>query len=143
MLDIVQQKVWNFSIDVPGLRPIAHSFMRKVVTVSKRIEEILEVIDEVHKAAPKEKRDISVRHLRLIAQNLVAERRSIRSRTVSDKCWRQLRLKKIAEFDSLLEDWLYHSTNTLKGVLTNYCVNNQDERQVDIFFSTRAPNRSE
>ena len=49
--------------------------------------------------------------------------------------------EEIAEFDSLLEDWLYHSTNTLRGVLTDYCVNNQDERQVDIFFATRAPNR--
>ena len=113
------------------------------MAVSKRIEEILEVIDEVHKAAPKAIRSISLRHLRINALKIVAERRSIKPRTVSDKCWRQLELKKIAEFDSLLEDWLYQSTNTLEGVLTNHCVNNHDERQVEIFFSTRAPKRTE
>ena len=113
------------------------------MTVSKRIEEILEVIDEVHKAAPKGTRYISVRHLRINAQKLVADRRGIQSRSVLTKCYRELRLKKIAEFDSLLEDWLYQSTNTLKGVLTNHFVNNQDERQINIFLSTRTPNRSE
>ena len=88
-------------------------------------------------------RYISVCHLRINAQKLVADRRGIQSRSVLTKCYRELRLKKIAEFDSLLDDWLYQGTNTLKGVLTNYCVNNQDERQVDVFFATRAPNRSE
>lgn len=52
---IVEQKAWNFSSDGVGLRPIANLLVKMVLTVSKRIEEILEVIDEVYKAAPKEK----------------------------------------------------------------------------------------
>ena len=110
--------------------------------MSERIDQILEVIDEVYKVAPKGIRFISVHHLRINALKFVADRRSIAYRSVLTKCYRELRLKKIAEFDSLLEDWLYQNTNTLKGVLTNHCVNNQDERNIDIFFATRLTNNS-
>ena len=41
---IVEQKAWNFSSDGVGLRPIANLLVKMVLTVSKRIEEILEVL---------------------------------------------------------------------------------------------------
>lgn len=108
------------------------------MTVSKRIEHILEVIAEVHQAAPEEDR-ISLRHLRIDAERFVAERHGIAARTVSSQCRRELNLKNIAELDSHLEDWLYSGSNKLKSVVTEHCVSNQDERDVNTFFSERRP----
>jgi len=81
---------------------------------SLRIRHVLEVLEEVREAV---KRGETLSVARRKATLSVAERRGIDERTVADKCWRQLALPSIGEFDRLVEAWLARDDPGLRRLL--------------------------
>ena len=95
--------------------------------MSKRIEQIVEVIEEVRKEFR------SVKDMRIDAVAVVADRRGIEHPTVADKYIRQLRpdIKRTADFDKLLEDCLVHDSDELSNILLKHIVDSEDAELVN------------
>jgi len=108
--------------------------------MSQRIEEILEVIEEVREQFQSTIRYRSVSHMRVRAVASVARQRRIKKQTVLDKFIRQLQpdIKVAADFDKLLEDWLVHDSDRLKNIILKYTSDRQDVELVNKAFY-RAP----
>ena len=90
--------------------------------MSRTIEEILEVVQEVREGFRNEHGGRSVTSLRIQAVKSVAKRRGIYSTTVSNKFRRELRpeIDGTAAFDQLLEDWLAQGSNELKNIILKH-----------------------
>jgi hypothetical protein len=107
--------------------------------MSDRIEQIIEVVEEVKKEYKDAGRGFSkISDLRLRAVKRVANRREIDHTTVSDKYRRQLKpdVTGTAEFDRLLKDWLDTGSNRLQDVLLRHSVGVGDKRRVKKFFES-------
>ena len=76
--------------------------------------EILDVLDIVEKEGVLSIANIS--SVRKRAVNEVAAARGIDPRSVADKCWRQLNLPKIGEFDDLIWGWLNRGDTKLRDM---------------------------
>ena len=96
--------------------------------MSQRIEQILEVIEEVRDKFQGQSGYRSVSHMRRDAVTSVANRREIEKQTVLDKFIRQLQpdIEVAAEFDKLLEDWLLHDSDELKNIILKHKSDSQD-----------------
>jgi len=98
--------------------------------MSKRIEQILEVIEEVREKFQNQSRQ-SVSRMRVIAVTSVADRRGITNQTVLDKFIRQLQpdIKVAADFDKFFENWLVHDSDELKNIILKH---KSDLRDVEL-----------
>jgi len=79
---------------------------------SRRVSEILEVLAGVQNANPRSPQAILT--ARQASIHKVAERRGINGRTVLDKCYRQIGLSSVRDFDSLIEGWLLRADSSLE-----------------------------
>lgn len=110
--------------------------------MSQRIEEILEVIEEVDTESQNTTGYRSVKRMRCRAVAIVANRRGIRDQTVLDKFIRQLRphINFADEFDKLLEDWLVHDSDELKNILLKHTSDLRDVELINnAFFKPPEP----
>ena len=96
--------------------------------MSKRIEEILGVIEEVRGEFQNRTGYWSITPMRIRAVESVANRRGIEKQTVLDKFIRQLQpdINVASDFDRLLEDWLIHDSDELKNILLKHTSDHQD-----------------
>lgn len=104
--------------------------------MSRRIDEILEVLTEVahlrvHGGASK-----SATELRREACNVVGERRHILPTTVSDKFRRQLspQIRGTQDFDRAITEWLRKQPNQLRSALDAHAVSDRDRNRIRAFF---------
>ncbi|WP_319575497.1 HNH endonuclease [uncultured Desulfobacter sp.] len=97
--------------------------------ISSRIEQLVEVIEEVKDQAMNSDRQVPIRKIRIAAGYSVASRRNVTNKTVIDKFVRQLRpsIKSAQHFDSLLEDWLYNDSFELRNIMLSHSVTPDDE----------------
>lgn len=104
--------------------------------MSRRIEQILEVIEEVREKFQGQDGSRSVSRMRRDAVASVANRRGIEKQTVLDKFIRQLQpnIKVAAEFDKLLEDWLLHDSNELKNIILKHKSDSRDAELINNAF---------
>jgi hypothetical protein len=104
--------------------------------MSRRIEQILEVIEEAREKFQSQSGNKSVTLMRREAVASVAARRGIEKQTVLDKFIRQLQpnIKVAAEFDKLLEDWLLHDSNELKNIILKHKSDSQDAEIINNAF---------
>lgn len=104
--------------------------------MSKRIEEILDVVQEVREGFQNEPGGPSVKDLRIQALYSVADRRGIQSTSVSNMFRRQLRpeVDGTAGFDRLLESWLVSGSDELANVLLKYTIDPGDEELINNTF---------
>ncbi len=103
---------------------------------SERISDIIEILREIKERAPKALSD--VRDGRIEATKIVAKRKGIDEKSVSDKCWRQLDLKRIEEFDSLVHSWISTNSDDLaQRLLSKASVRNHDSdvQAIESFFN--------
>ncbi len=98
--------------------------------MSKRIEQIIEVIEEVRETFQNQSRH-PVSRIRVIAVTSVAGRREIAKQTVLDKFIRQLQpdVKVAADFDKLLKNWLVRDSDELKNIILKH---KSDRRDVEL-----------
>lgn len=106
--------------------------------MSRRIEQILEVIEEVREEYQNTGGHGSITHMRIRAVASIANRRGIAKQTVLDKFIRQLQpdIKVAADFDKLLEDWLVHDSDELKNIILKHKSKSdrQDEELINNAF---------
>lgn len=104
--------------------------------MSQRIEQILEVIEEVGDQFQNATGYQSVSHMRIRAVASVANRRGIANQTVLDKFIRQLQpdIKVAADFDRCLEDWLVDDSPELKNIVLKRKVHHQDVELISKAF---------
>jgi hypothetical protein len=90
--------------------------------MSKRIEHILEIIEEVWSEFQNDEAGSSVTEMRIRAAKVVAGRRNVSVPTVNDTFLRQLGddVPGAQEFDSLIEQWLNRDSNQLKDILLKH-----------------------
>jgi predicted restriction endonuclease len=105
--------------------------------MSKKIEEILEVLDDVRNRYRYDK-TTPTRDLRRQADLKVAERRRIDPTTVSNKYRRGLKplVYNTNSFDAFVDSWLRNNSSELRDILLQHCLNSQDQEMVRRFFSS-------
>ncbi len=105
--------------------------------MSQRIEQILEVIEEVREKFQNQTGyNMSVRFMRVRAVAAVADRRGIANQTVLDKFIRQLQpdIEVAADFDKFLEDWLVHDSDELKDIILKHKSDRRDVELINTAF---------
>ena len=104
--------------------------------MSQRIEQILEVIEEVREIFQNQSGHRSVKTIRIRAVTSVADRRGIANPTVLDKFVRQLRpdIEGAADFDRFLEGWLIHDSNELKTIILKHKIDRRDVELINNAF---------
>jgi len=97
--------------------------------MSKKIEQLLEIIEEVRDNYRTNNRNASIREMRIAAKRAVAARNDIEITTVSDAYIRRLRpdIQASSEFDKLLEGWLHDDSTELQVILLKHCIDNNDQ----------------
>jgi len=99
--------------------------------MSKRIDEILDVLEEIKNIYSPEK---DLRDIRSEATKNVARKYGIAIETVVDKYTRQLDLGTF-EFDKLLTEWITNNNPTpLMERLLKYAVDDEDRKRIHEFF---------
>jgi len=90
--------------------------------MSKRIEHILEIIEEVWSEFQNDEAASSITEMRIRAAKVVAGRRNVSVPTVNDTFLRQLGddVTSAQEFDLLIERWLNRDSNQLKNILLKH-----------------------
>jgi hypothetical protein len=103
--------------------------------MSKRIEQILEVIEETRIIFDRE--DTTIQNARIRAVENVADRHGLTRTTVEDKFMRWLRpdVQVADDFDALLEDLLIDDyPGRLRSVLLNFARDTYDEERIEAAF---------
>jgi predicted HNH restriction endonuclease len=104
--------------------------------MSARIEQIIEVIEEVRDNFRNRKGYSSIRTMRIAAGHSVAARRAITNQAVVDKFIRQFRpqINSAAQFDTLLENWLLHDSAELQSIISIHKTSKNDEVLINNAF---------
>jgi hypothetical protein len=104
--------------------------------MSQRIEQILEVIEEVHNQFQSTIGYLSIHEMRVRAGHSVESRRGITNQTVLSKFITQLRpdIKRAADFDKLLEKWLVNDSDELKNIILKHKTDRQDAELINNAF---------
>lgn len=107
---------------------------------SLRIQQIVEVLQFIRAATPQDLSEVSTTRRR--ATTTIAERRGVDERTISDKCWRGLKLVTIEEFDRLVWSWLQGANDSLRQRLDE-CASSrslvEDREAISAFFAGARP----
>jgi len=107
--------------------------------MSTKIEQLLEVIEEVRKAHYMDNEQ-PIKTMRFNAAAAVATRWKVDHSTINDKWIRGLDLgsdfnyHKTWQFDELLSDWLIDGSSELKDVLLNHSIDSGDKKRIDDVF---------
>jgi predicted HNH restriction endonuclease len=106
--------------------------------MSGRIEQVLEVLEEVKKEYLENRLQHRISSLRQKAVRKVSKRRSISPNAVADKYIRQLapRITKTDDFDRFLSEWLIKGDNAIQDILLARTVTNKDKERINHFFDT-------
>lgn len=104
--------------------------------MSQKIEQLLEVINEVKEDYRNNKDSKSIKQLRMHAVSSVAFRQNVDPTTVSDKFIRGLRpqINSTNTFDKLLKDWLKNGSGELKKVLKENTIDYKDDELIEKAF---------
>lgn len=107
--------------------------------MSARIEEILEVIEEVRSGFFTTMSTHAFRAQRIGAVERVADLRRIDRTTVSDKFRRQLQphIANTADFDERLRSWLSSGDIKLRDALLAHSESDEDEAAIWNYFSAK------
>lgn len=105
--------------------------------MSKRIEEILQVLELLRPATTNPISRKAIRRRRVAASKEVARQRGITSQTVRDKCRRQLQphVSSAEEFDELVYLWLAGDSLPLVRALVDRSVDAEDQANIQEFFT--------
>lgn len=82
---------------------------------SQRISDILAILAEIKRRNPRSFEEI--REARIESCKTIAKRKGINEESVRDKCWRQLDLPTVEDFDRLVDDWLTNNSTQLEEQL--------------------------
>lgn len=106
--------------------------------MSSRIDEILEVLQEVRSKYVKEGFIPSISDIRQTAVETVARKRGVAKSTVADKFVRQLRphVEDTDAFDRLLETYFRNSSTALRDVLLSHAVGSEDVEHINAAFGS-------
>ena len=104
--------------------------------MSSRIEQVLEVLQEVKKEYLKNQSQHPISSLRKKAVQRVATKRDIDSSTVADKYIRQLKpyIQKTSDFNEHLSTWLVKGDNKIQEILLSNTVTQKDRDDINNFF---------
>ena len=105
--------------------------------MSARIEQILEVLNEVRNNFKSKKGNHFDNQWRINATHLVAKRwDNIDYQTVKDKYARNLEpdIKGVDRFDRYLEKWLIDDSYALRSILLKHVSDTQDSTRINTFF---------
>lgn len=104
--------------------------------MSRRIEEILEILEEVRDNFRSSYSGGSIKALRSQADASVAARRGIDRTTVSNKYRRELKpeIDGTPDFDQKLEDWLVFGSDGLRSIMIKHTSDPADRELIDRFF---------
>lgn len=104
--------------------------------MSAKIEQIVEVIEEVKDKCRSLPSTQPVRSLRLKATESIAKRRGITHQSVNDKFIRKLRpdISRLQQFDRLLEKWLINDSDELKKILLKHAHKSKDQQLIENAF---------
>ncbi|MBN2397042.1 MAG: HNH endonuclease [Deltaproteobacteria bacterium] len=106
--------------------------------MSSRIEQVLEVLEEVKEKYLENQSHQPISSLRKKAVQQVAIKRGITQKSVADKYIRQLKphIRKTNDFDKFLLDWLVKGDNKIQQVLLSRTVTPKDTDLINNFFAT-------
>ncbi|HEY63270.1 MAG TPA: hypothetical protein G4O02_01745 [Caldilineae bacterium] len=109
--------------------------------MSKRIEHILEVLEEIYKNYEPYGGVGQIQRLRREADRRVARRHGVTYRTVQDKYRRRLSpdIEGVRQFEILVEQWLLGQSDTLQQILLSHAVDAEDESRIRQFFEREGP----
>jgi predicted HNH restriction endonuclease len=104
--------------------------------MSARVEQILEVIQELRERYRASRGIGSLSQMRVDATHAVADRRSIDYRSVQDKFIRQLRpdISTASQFDKLIGPWLKDGSATLKDIVMKHRSDKKDGLLIENAF---------
>lgn len=104
--------------------------------MSHRIEIVLEVIGEVHEKYKSEMSEWALRNLPIQVGQFVADRRGITNQSVLDTFREQLNpeVRRTAEFDRLLENWLARDSYELRDILLKHADHGDKELIKNTFY---------
>ncbi len=105
--------------------------------MTKRIEQILQVVDFVTRACDQRTNYQSLRDTRIRAVASVADQWRITESTVRDTFIRRLRphVKSTSHFDKLLFAWLANGSDELKNAVLQHTGDDDEARAIDrVFF---------
>lgn len=104
--------------------------------MTKRTEHIIEVVKAVEMEFDRNKGRRSIRPVRIGAVATVAMQRGVAYQTVDDIFIRQLRpqVRSTADFDILLERWLFDNSEDLKNAILEHTQDDNDARAIDRLF---------
>lgn len=105
--------------------------------MSARVDQILEVVDEVQMNLRGETTKATVSRARMLAVRLVAARRNITINSVADKFIRQLspQVGSTSQFDELLAKWLSDDSRELQDAILSHAINGGDRSRISNMFS--------
>jgi hypothetical protein len=108
--------------------------------MSAKIEEIIEVIEEIKEALRVNPKYQDIGRLRSDAAWTISFRRDIDKSSVNDKFIRKLRpeISSIPFFNRLLQDWLDNGSVELKSIMLKHASSSQDKTRIENAFY-RAP----
>lgn len=104
---------------------------------SQRISDILSILADIRRRNPRSFEGI--REARIDACKTIAKRKGINEESVRDKCWRQLDLPTVEDFDRLVDDWLTNNGNQLEQRLSERIstrMSEGDRISIQKFFET-------
>jgi hypothetical protein len=104
--------------------------------MSAKIEQIVEVIEEIREQRVLNQSRHSITSVRQRAIASISARRQIELQSVNDKFIRKLRpeIKYLRQFDELLERWLVHGSDDLQRILVKHASTQSDRRLVENAF---------
>lgn len=104
--------------------------------MSSRIQQVLDVLQEVKEEYLRDQKLLSISSLRIKAVHRVADKLSINERSVADKYIRQLRpqINNTNDFDIALSNWLIRGENYIHQILLSKMVTHKDKEHINHFF---------
>jgi predicted HNH restriction endonuclease len=104
--------------------------------MSSRIEQVLEVLQEVKEEYLKNQSQHPISSLRKKAVQRVANKRQITQNSVADKYIRQLKpyIQKTDDFDKFLSSWLVKGDDKIQQILLTRTVTQSDKDYINNFF---------
>jgi hypothetical protein len=104
--------------------------------LSAKIEQIVEVIEEVRERSRSQSHARAIHRMRFNAIQSIAARRGITYQSVNDKFIRKLRpdISGLPEFDDLLEKWLVEGKEDLKTILLRHASSYGDRELIQNAF---------
>jgi hypothetical protein len=104
--------------------------------MSARVEQIVEVIQELCERYRASRGQGSLSQMRIDATHAVAARRNIDYRSVEDKFIRQLRpdISSASQFDEMVSPWLIDGSTTLKDIVMKHRSDKNDALMIENAF---------